>query len=272
MGIVLVVLFMGILQVVATSAQAQKFDYFNRNSKLMVGVGSSLGTRSFSIKSDITAFNNLKGTQQGWESFMIVGRNTLKFRTGFGSFKTDLIDANSIKQSSISGLANIYVLDMIGKGKKIFHPYVITGIGVNIYQFSGTAVPEGPLTLPNPQCKCTCPLTPVTDLGVSGETVIPVETLTPTSEISDQEPAIDVKTAKMTYTQIVSGLGAEASFFKNGRFFTLFGEARYGLPIGVTTQSSGLNNTQIKNQMALTFGIAFGISNSTSKGFKNNIR
>ncbi len=279
MGIVLVVLVLAIAQLAASSAMAQKFDYFNRNSKLMVGVGTALGTQSFAIKSDIAQFNNLKGTQDGWESFLIVGRNTVKFRTGFGAFKSSLKDANTIKQSVISGLANVYLLDILGKGKKAIHPYIITGLGVNIYEFSGTAVPKMPLIFSNPVTKlCTCAtqLTPPGDPGAPGTVGTPGSlggALVPVpNEPTNTSEAPESQTAKMTYTRVTTGFGAEASFFKNGRFLTLFGEAKYGIPIGVTTQNPGLNNTQMKNQMAVTFGVAFGISNSTSKGFKNVIR
>ena len=271
MGIVLVVLLMAVVQL----TNAQSYDYLNRKSKLIVGFGSGLSTRSFSILSDIDGLNNMKENQEGWESFFMVGGNGLRLRTGYGAFKNSATETNSIKQSTLSGMVNIYALDLIGKGKKTLHPYLISGVGVSIFEFSGANVPAMPLIFSNPACQCTCPLSGpgLPPPPSNPESTLPIN-LSANSDLTTQTsetPAVN--TAKMTTTQVVTGLGAEASFRKNGYFFSMFGELRYGLPIGLTTQNPTLNNTRIKNSSAITFGIAFGLTNDhKNKGFKSSVR
>ena len=254
MGIVLVVLLMGIVQL--TNAQ----NYFGNKSKLIVGFGSGLSTRSFSIRSDVDGLNNMKEKQEGWESFFMIGGNGVRLRTGYGSFKNSASEANAIKQSTLSGMVNIYALDLLGKGKKTLHPYIISGAGVSIFEFSGANIPAMPLIFSNPAPVCNCQIAQPANSGLPA----------PATQTSE---ATAVNAAKMTTTQVVTGLGLETSFRKNGYFFSMFGEMRYGMPIGLTTQNPALNNTRIKNNSAVTFGIAFGLTNDhKNKGFKSSIR
>jgi hypothetical protein len=78
----------------------------------------------------------------------------------------------------------------------------------------------------------------------------------------EEDPAStspEINSGKMTSTQLLSGVGSEYNFRINGRFFSLFGEMRYGLPIGVTSQNASMNETKVKNNLALTFGAAIGL-------------
>lgn len=225
----------------AQSYKRSKYAY-QRSSRTVLGMEGGLGTRSFNVKSDIDGLNNMKASQEGFETFLVFGGNGVRVRSGFGSFKTSMNELQTIKQSSFTGLTNIYALDIIGKTNKYFHPYLITGFDVNIFEFSGSFIPAVPLILSNPAApKCTC-LVP-----------LPADPTPPA-------PAPQVTSAKMTSTQLVGGVGAEASVRKDGYFFSMFGEIRYGLPVGVTTQNPALNNTEIRNNVAVTFGVGFGLS------------
>lgn len=263
--IILVVMMTGLA---VTSAQAQAFRNrnFNRGGspKPIIALTAGMGTRSFLIKSDIDYINNMKATQEGWESSLLFGGDKIKVRTGFGAFKTELSDINSIKQTSINGLVNVYA----PLKTKFFRPYFITGLGVNMVTFSGSFVPESPLLKLTQMC--TCATQPTSDL------LPPTNPGEPGAELTLQ--ADEPITAKpeshsgiLTSTQLVSGLGGEISLRKNGHYLSMFGEMRYGLPIGTTTQNASMNETKVKNNMALTFGLAFGLYDS-QKARKNGIR
>ncbi len=265
-----------------TASHAQNFHKRNYNrgsSNPIAALTFGLGTHSFLIKSDIDYINNMKASLTGWESALMFGGNNVRVRTGFGLFKSELSDVNSIKRSSISGMVNIYVPGMT----KHFRPYAITGLGVNITSFTGTFVPKSRLVLSNPLAPCTCQLTQSTGLpppppgsnNVSSAGLPPPppnpgdeETTTPEAPGA---AVVEINTSRMTSTQLVGGLGGEYTFRMNGRFFSMIGEARYGLPIVVTTQNASMNETKTKNNIAISFGVAIGL-NGHNRIFKNGIR
>jgi hypothetical protein len=92
--------------------------------------------------------------------------------------------------------------------------------------------------------------------------------------IQPEEPSSttpEINSAKLTSTQLVSGLGGELNLKINGRFFSMFGEMRYGLPIVVTSPNASMNATKTTKNMALTFGVAIGL-HGNGRGFRNGIR
>ena len=250
MGIVLIVIsMMAAFATTPVQAQGYRSSYVRGPAKMMVALQAGLGTRSFTIKSDIDYLNKMRASQEGWESSLIFGGRMVRVRSGFGTFKTSMNELNTISQKSFTGMGNIYILDMMGKTNKYFHPYVVTGFDVNILEFKGSYIPKAPLILSNPNTQlpvCTCQLTG----PGSPQPIDPAAT----------SPTPGTNSAKMTSTQLVSGIGAELNFTKDGHFYSMFGEVRYGLPIGTTTQNPVLNNTDVKHNMAVTFGIGFGIS------------
>ena len=266
---IIIVLAIALAEFVVTASQAQNFHNrnFNRggSTKPIIALTAGIGTRSFLIKSDIDYINNMKTTQQGWESALIFGGDKVKVRTGFGAFKTDLSDINSIKQTSISGLVNVYAPIK----SKLFRPYLITGLGVNTLTFSGSFVPESPLPKLT-QMPCTCATPSTMDLLPPPNPGAPASELT---LLADEPIAAEPESHSgiLTSTQLVSGLGGEIVFRKNGHYLSMFGEMRYGLPIGTTTQNASMNETKIKNNMSLTFGLAFGLYGS-QKARKSSIR
>jgi hypothetical protein len=261
---ILIFLTIAITEFAVTPTQAQ--DYKRGSSKTIAAFTFGLGTRSSLIKSDLEYINKMKPTLEGWETSLMLGGNKMKVRTGFGSFKTALSDVNTIKQTSINGLGNIYIPGMT----KHFRPYLITGIDVNIFVFSGSYVPKLQLLLTNPVPPCTCMLPP----AMPPPPPNPGDSDSDMTALSEEEPAPDspeINAGKMTSTQLLAGLGSEYNFRINGRFFSIFGEMRYGLPIGVTTQNASMNETKVKNNLALTFGTAIGLG-SKRKVHKSSIR
>ncbi len=253
---ILIATVMAIIEFAFTHTQAQDFhrrNYARGSSKPIVALTVGLGIRSPLIKSDLEYINNMKASLEGWESSLMFGGNNVRVRTGFGLFKTEMSNVNSIKQASISGLVNMYVPGMT----KNFRPYAITGLDVNTFTFTGSFVPKSPLMLLLQSLPCTCQSTPPG--GLLPPPPNPEDTQAATIEKTSPE-APEINTAKMTSTQLVGGLGSEFNFQLDGRFFSMFGEMRYGLPIGVTTQKASLNETKTKNNIALAFGVAIGLN------------
>jgi hypothetical protein len=224
--------------VIPTQGQVyRKSNYSHKSSHAVVAIQSGLGTRSFAVKSDIDYLNGNRSTLEGWESSLLVGGKMVRLRSGFGAYKTNKTKSRDIKQASVSGLVNLYALNMLGKAHKYFHPYATVGIDVNTLQFTGTEIPAVASIFSNPNltpCELLAPRPPLPDTGVTNS-------------------------AKMTSTQLIGGAGLELSFVKDGYFFSMFGEARYGHPVGTTTQTQVLNNTYVHENIALVFGIALGI-------------
>lgn len=248
---ILIFLVVAIAEFAVTPTQAQ---YYRRgSSKTSVAFTFGLGTRSSLIKSNLDYINKMKPTLVGWESSLMFGGNRVKVRTGFGLFKTALSDVNTIKQTSINGMTNIYVPGMT----KHFRPYVITGLDVNIFVFSGTYIPKSPLIFSNPVPLCACMLPSASTLPPPPNPGDTEFTTQPEEEPASTTP--EINSGKMTSTQLISGLGGEYNFRINGRFFSMFGEMRYGLPIGLTAQNVSMNETKVKNNLALTFGAAIGL-------------
>jgi hypothetical protein len=250
-GKVLVALLMVMSVITIThSVRAQgyrKYSYSSNNSGgIVVGVGAGLGTRNFNVKSDIDQINSLSVGQEGWDAYFMVGGGGLRFRTGFGSFNSGSTEPYPIKQSNFTGIINTYALSLLQKPTKLFHPYLITGIDVGNYQFSGSYLPESPLPKNgDPKQKCTCGLAVPDD---------------PAAEPAPKEPTAKTQTAEIVSTQIITGVGLEVNFRKDGFFFNMFSEMRYGMPIGTTTQNPIMVNTEIKTPLSVTFGIGVGIA------------
>jgi len=230
--------FIALITVPAHGQIYKRNSYLRGSSKPVVAFQAGLGTRSFSVQSDIDYLNGNRSTLEGWQSSLMIGGKMVRLRSGFGAFKTNKSKSSDIKQASIAGLVNLYPLNMLGKAYKYFHPYATIGIDVSAFQFSGSQIPAAASIFSNPN------------------TLTPCQLLAPKTAIPDSNVT---NSAKMTSTQLIGGAGVELSFVKEGYFFSMFGEARYGQPIGITTQNQVLNNTYVNENIALLFGIAFGI-------------
>jgi hypothetical protein len=247
--IVLVALLIVVGEFVLTSVHAQgyrKYSYSRGNSGIMVGVGAGLGTRGFNVKSDIDNINGMSVGQEGWDAYFMVGGGGLRLRTNFGSFNSGSTEPYPIKLSAFTGAVNAYALNLLQRQGKLFHPYIITGIDVGNYEFSGSYLPEVPPAFQNGnQLKCTCGLPSPDD---------------PAADDKSKQSKNQVRTAELVSTQMITGVGLEVNFRKDGFFFNMFSEVRYGIPVGTTTQNPTMVNTEIKNPLSVTFGIGVGIA------------
>jgi hypothetical protein len=257
-------------------AQAQRppkgysFSNYNRGANTFVlGLEGGISTRTFVVKSDIDAINQLQVVQEGWSMGLIIGGKNMTTRLVFGNYNTSSTVSKEVGQKSFGGQMSVYPLSLLGVKSKYFQPYIITGIEINAISFSGNYIPAPklPLNANQQQCQCACddggsglpgdPDMPSAGQGSSGPPSNPNQETQPDPDLEQTaKPRVD----KLLATQALAGLGLEISFKSNDRFYTMFSEARYGIPVGVEALTAPLRDTSISGQLALYFGVRIGLT------------
>lgn len=244
------------LVMMPVQAQVYKRNYGSQQStKTIVSFTTSMSTRGYSLKSDIPYLNGKRIGMQGWESTFSVGGNKIGGRGGYGAYKTQLAEGSTANLSSYSGHANIYLKD----NKSAFRPYAITGVSVNAITVQGSFIPDAPKLPTLPQILCPCMMT--NPDGADATTFSEPAATTPTNNAG-----------QFTSTQMITGAGAEYNLLKSGGFLALFGEVKYGMPIGTTAQDAVMNHTKSKGNVVMTFGVSVGINSKRKSPLTNRFR
>jgi hypothetical protein len=225
----------------------------------VLGIEGGASMRTFTIKSDIDAINQLYVIQEGWSGGVVIGGGTLRGKLLYGNYSLSSTISKDISEKSFSAQLQFYPLSTLGVKSKYFQPYVIGGIDISNIIFKGTYIPAPKLMQEEKKpCPCDCDgpsgLPGDPDGSPSGSPSIP-------SGDPDVLPPPDTRTDRLLATQAIAGLGLECNFKSNGRMFTIFSEARYGKPIGVEPITTPLANTSISGQFIVYFGFSIGISN-----------
>jgi hypothetical protein len=236
------------------SRQIKKFQS-QSSSHIILAVEGGLGTTTTTFKSDIADLNGLKVLGEGWSSDIIIGNNNVRFRAGVGRYLFTGSSSQKVSQTMLSGKITISPAALFGH-LKYFRPYLLTGADYSIYRLKGIDIPK-PVELVaeavNP-CLCICEGAPPANPGM------PVDQGASSDAIIDDGP---VKEPNPTYTikkpQINGGLGIEMNILKNGRFFRMFAEAYYGIPLDEAITDLSLSKTSISAQMAINLGVGIGI-------------
>lgn len=269
-GKIIVFLIVTVAEFFAIPSQAQgykgKIKTIKTDKKTYAAITAQFGTRGLLTKSDIAYIDGQRANLQGWESMFMVTNARIGARAGYGAFNTTLSEGNTIDMSSYMGMMNVYVKN----GTTGIRPYVLSGLSINAITFKGSYVPAGPKILLNPLQPCTCQLGPVPpppnptmDIDMD-QTPLPDEPTPPAD--------VDANTGRMTSTQITTGIGAALNLRSQGHYLSIFGEFRYGLPIGTTAQSAAMNFTKVKQNTAITFGLNIGLNGTRKIKYRNQIR
>jgi hypothetical protein len=229
----------------------------------VLGIEGGASMRTFTIKSDIDAINQLYVIQEGWSGGVVIGGGSLRGKLLYGNYSLSSTISKDISEKSFSAQLHFYPLSTLGVKSKYFQPYVLAGIDISNIIFKGTYIPAPKLVQEKEKpCPCDCddssglPGDPDAP-GTSGPSGPPMN---PTDD-PDQLAPPDTRTDRLLATQAVAGLGLECNFKSNGRMFTIFSEARYGKPLGVEPITTPLANTSISGQFIVYFGFSIGISN-----------
>jgi hypothetical protein len=227
----------------------------------VLGIEGGASMRTFTIKSDIDAINQLQVIQEGWSGGLVVGGGKLRGKLLYGNYAISSTISTDIREKSFSAQLQFYPLSTLGVKSKYFQPYVLAGIDVSNIIFKGTYIPAPKLEKEKEiPCPCDCGGLPGDpDLPPSGSG-LPGPPPNPSGDPDLVAPP-DTRTDRLLATQAVAGLGLECNFKSNGRMFTIFSEARYGKPLGVEPITTPLANTSISGQFIVYFGISIGISN-----------
>jgi hypothetical protein len=234
-------------------------NYYRGANVFIMGIEGGPSMRMFTINSDIEAIDQLKVIQEGWSGGVSIGGKAARAKLLFGNYSMTSTIYQNISEKSFGGQVNLYPLSLLGVQSKYFQPYVLGGLDISNISFYGTYIPAPKLPAEQQKEKCPCDcdgsggLPGDPDLASSTPPSNPGED--PDLE-SEPKPRVD----KLLATQAMVGLGMECSFRANGKMFSFFGEARYGLPLGVEAITAPLQNTAISGQVVLYFGVSIGIS------------
>jgi hypothetical protein len=240
-------------------------NYHRGNSGgFVLGIEGGASMRTFTIKSDIDAINQLYVIQEGWSGGVVIGGGSLRGKLLYGNYSISSTLSKDISEKSFSAQLQFYPLSTLGVKSKYFQPYLIGGIDISNIIFKGTYIPAPKLMQEEKKpCPCDCdgssglPGDPDMGSGMAGSSSSPAD---PGGD-PDVLPPPDTRTDRLLATQAIAGLGLECNFKSNGRMVTIFSEARYGKPLGVEPITTPLANTSISGQFIVYFGISIGISN-----------
>jgi hypothetical protein len=254
-----VTIMIGILLLIATVSNAQRNRYqksYYSSPKYFIAVESSVGTTSLRFKSDIEDLSNLKFDSQGWSGGVILGNDAVKLRLTYGQYSFQKSFSQSIDQNLLSANINLSPVRYFQK-LKYFRAYLITGVDYGMFSFDGITVPK--YINPNPPSvaasaqKCCCETASSSEAG-QGEPE--VQTL-----MADSEPdTVNPKSLVLNKAQINTGLGMEFTVTKNKRFYRMFAQAHYGIPMNEIINDLSLNKTKLSGQMVINIGFSLGIA------------
>jgi hypothetical protein len=258
--------------------------------KMYLGVEGSIGTRSFSIKSDIPALNRMPVSTAGVNFGLVFGNKVFHTKLKQGYFKSAESVSEKLKTIETEAVVNVYPLQLKKMKFRYFEPYLITGadrgtmkmFGTYTSQIQGSATPgtltpgsgvqtpgTGTGTVPDPahgqEVVCGLPGNPDGTL---------VTTPADANANSDQNQSgdgtlgtgtdplfqVDPYLGKIVNTRVNVGFGLECHIPGKHHFVNLFAELKYGIPVSATTSDEAFKNTKVSGVLAVSFGVSFGFA------------
>jgi hypothetical protein len=262
--------------------------------KMYYGVEGAIGTRSFHFKSDIAELHKSNTFLTGQNFGAIVGGKKIHAKVRMGSFKTEATAAQKFKMAETELAVNVYPLQLKNKKFRYFEPYFFTGADRSSIKFygdyvstggtvaglqtgtvPGTTVDSTPKTEQGGTLICTCgddgmmPANPyqLVDIQASPSTnpTSVEETLksdlTATAEEDISEATVtESYLGKVMTTRANIGFGLECHIPGANHFINLFAEVKYGFAINNTSNHAAFRGTSASGQVAVNFGLSFGLS------------
>jgi hypothetical protein len=213
------VLFAILLFMEVTAVSAQSGP---KRNKTYLGFVTSFGTRSFKLQSNIEKLNQSTVSQSGANLGITYGNNVLRSRVGLvGYFSSSKNVPGTIDLFRNNVLVNFYPLALIQKNLSRVQPYINAGVSYDRFKFYGHYLNEDPGKI---------------------------------NYSSSEAPYI----GKIKQINNSIGSGVEFRIIENHTFVHFFSEVRYVFNISNDSNNSALNNTSVKDQMLVNFGISFG--------------
>lgn len=261
--------------------------------KMYLGVEGSIGTRSFSIESDIPAINRMPVSTEGANFGLVFGNKIFHTKIKQGYFKSSASVSEKLKLIESEGLINVYPLQLRKTKFRYFEPYFVTGLersttilfgtyvserggmgtagtgnsgsGSQTGSGSGTGTETGHVEpvvceggLPaNPDGTTPAEPAPPTDPNGNPDNPDGTQgTSTGTDPLTQEQPYL----GRVINTRTNVGLGLECHIPGKHHFVNLFAELKYGIPISAKTSDTAFRNTKVSSMLAVNFGISFGFA------------
>lgn len=238
-----------------TDANGQYRERRYRKSNVYFGIEGTMGTKTFSVRSDISAIDGMKAQEEGFSLGAVLGGRTFlaKLRTGF--FKPSSELGEKITARNLELNLNAFPLELFGTKNQFFKPYIIAGIDRARLKFLGNyslpTPPQPPLpTQPSIPCPCVCP---------GDEEVVPVPE-SPPSVSTREEVADNSVLASVNIVWGSVGTGLIIHVPGKNKFINFFMEAQYGIPLSTRASSPAFDRTSTSEQLSLSAGIAMGLA------------
>jgi hypothetical protein len=212
----------------------------------------------------------LKYNSTGWNVGLIGGDEAIKLRVNYGSYNFQKSSTESIGQKLLSAKINVSPVRLFEK-IEYFRLYFITGADYSIYSFDGITIPKykdpylDKLAKSAKKCCCETQGGPPADPGAppADPGAPPADPGAPTIDTDESgtnsTETVNAKSVSLKKTQIDTGLGLEFTTMKRGKFYRMFAEAHYGIPLKEIIDDLSLNNTSLSSQLVINLGISIGI-------------
>jgi hypothetical protein len=220
-----------------------------------IGLEANVGTRAFGLTStNIPELNQLKVSEEGVNLGLLAGNEAVIGKLKFGLYRSARLVREKINMQEGDLAINVFPLYILNVKSKLLKPYALVAFGLNNLQFHGSYSLPAPPPMPAQHSECECEADPTLP-GCTDEA----------STEEPQEEDIIVREGETRYlgSIVVSkfdfGGGVQVHMAKRNKYFNMFAEVKYGLPVGTKSKDQAFRETKISNFMIVNVGISMGI-------------
>jgi hypothetical protein len=182
------------------------------------GFEASFGTRSFDVKSNISAINQMRAGHEGGSLGVVFGNDVLKARIrGAGFYYSNANTPHTQEVVEAGTSLNFYPLQLLNSKQTRLRPYLIAGGSLTKVRFYGKYLSD---------------------------------------QISSK--AYEPFLGKVSQIMATGGVGIEYQLASDFDFIHIFMEAVGGSPIQSNASSDAFSQTSIKRFTAISLGVSFG--------------
>jgi hypothetical protein len=219
------------------------------------GLEANVGTRAFMLRSaNIPELNRLKINEEGVNLGLLAGNEMVVGKLKFGLYRSARLVREKINMQEGELAVNLFPLYMFNLKSKLLKPYAIIGFGLNNLQFHGTYSLPAPPPMPAQHSACNCEENPT--LPECADEATPEEPQEEEIIVSDGETRY---LGNIVVSKFDFGGGVQIHIPQRNKFFNLFAELKYGLPIGTKSKDQAFGETKVSNFMVVNIGISMGI-------------
>lgn len=230
-----------------------KYGRYSR-SYFYFGVEGTMGTKTFSVKSDIPAINGMKAIEQGFSLGMVGGGRTVLAKVKYGSYAPTSSAEEKVTFRNMELNVNTFPMEIFKTKNNFFKPYLITGFDRSQLRFIGNYSLPAPPPPPPPAnpCPCIC--------EGAKEEPIPVPEPAPSTTSPTEELSEDTVLGTVNVVRGTAGVGLIIHVPGKNKFINFFMEAHYGIPLLARSTSPAFDRTTVTGQLSLNAGLALGLS------------